>query len=188
MNIKFRALFPPKDWPTVYDKLGLRWVEDTKGIMAVDDDDPSKILAACILNNWTYSSVHVHFWIDSPMVIRAGFFHEVCRYVFVDAARVKMIGLVPANNEQAIRLDQKIGFKEGYRVKQGYMEDVDFIVFEATQQDLARWMTEEKWHGRKERSGRAELRGGGRKASPVVEGNYQYPDVGQPSESVHPMG
>lgn len=139
MNIRFIPMVPEVDWPLVNDKIGTRWVEDTKGILAIDDKS-GECVAGCILNNWTYSSVCVHQWIDNPLVLRHGFFEEICRYVFEVAGREVLIGLVPADNEKALKLNKHIGFKETHRVKDGFRRGVDTVIMEARYEDLYRWM------------------------------------------------
>lgn len=139
----FRAL-GVKDWWLVIERLGIKLTEDTKGILAVRD---GRIVAGCVFNYWTYSSVQVHFWIDDKFVIRHGFFNEVADYAFNTCGKSRLIGLVPADNEEALKLDRHIGFKETHRIKDGYKVGVDFVMMEADRTDLSRWLNEEAPHG-----------------------------------------
>lgn len=139
MKIVFYPFVVDRDWGLAIQKLGIRFVEDTKGIIAVDERE-KKVVAGCIMNNWTYSSVQVHFWIDKPMVLRHGFLEEIARYVFDVAHKDLMIGLVPADNEEALKLDKHIGFKETHRIKGGYMYDIDYVIMEARREDVLRWL------------------------------------------------
>ena len=143
MIVKFFPMVPKRDWSLVKRELGLKWVEDTRGIIAVDQVS-GRVLAGCIFNNWTHNAVQVHFWISNPMVIRHGFFQEVCRYVFDVAGREKMVGMVPGDNAEALKLDKHLGFRETHRITGGYMYDVDYVILEAVRADLSRWLPQEE--------------------------------------------
>jgi RimJ/RimL family protein N-acetyltransferase len=41
-----------------------------------------------------------------------------------------MYGLVPANNEKALRLNKKMGFTEAIRLKEAYTAGVDYVLME----------------------------------------------------------
>lgn len=151
MNIEFIALEPRRDWMLVSRKLGLRYVDDTKGILAVDVEKFEPV-AGVVLNNWTYNAVQAHFWVDNPFVLRHGFLEEVANYIFNTAGKNLIIGFVPADNEEALKLDKHIGFRETYRIPGGYMYDVDYVILEATREDLARWLPAEVEHGQERRA------------------------------------
>lgn len=135
MNVKFYGFDFERDWRMVADKLGIRWVDDTKGILAVADNG---VVAGCIMNNWTWNAVQVHFWIDSPMVLRHGFLEEVSHYVYDVAERGLMIGMVPADNEEALKLDRHIGFTELCRIPGGYMYDIDYVMLTLSKEEAAK--------------------------------------------------
>ena len=112
--------------------------EDTKGITVTNDDGVPQ--AICVLDNWSYNSCIGHLWIDNPFVIRHGFGEEICRYVFGDASgREKILGIIPADNERCLRFAKHIGFKELYRIKDGYKKGVDHILTEMNK-DTCRYM------------------------------------------------
>ena len=68
----FTAFDPDRDWNLVKFRLGLKWVEDTRGIVAVDLET-NKRVAIAVFNNWTWSAVQVHLWIEHPMIYGRGF-------------------------------------------------------------------------------------------------------------------
>mgnify|MGYP005865288301 CR=1 FL=1 len=138
----FRAL-TPQDWGLVDEHIGVKQTADTRGIVAVRED---KIVAICVFNYWSYSSVQAHFWIGDKFVIRHGFLHEVANYVFNTCGKELMVGVVPADNDKALKMDKHIGFRETHRIKNGYKIGVDFVLLEATREDLSRWL-EEVPHG-----------------------------------------
>lgn len=135
-------------WLEAEKVVGVPWMDHTKGIIARDGE--RKILAGCILNNWTSNSVQAHIWIRNPMVIRAGFFQEITGYVFNVCEREVIVGVVPAENHKALRLDKKIGFREMYRIRDGHRKGEDTVILEARREDLARWLPTEAKDGQED--------------------------------------
>lgn len=129
-------------WPTVATVLGLRPTLDTRGIMA-RNNKTGEIDAVVVFQNFTHSSAQVHQMIENPMVLRHGFFTEVVEYIYNTAGLKVMIGLVPSDNERALRFNEKLGFSETHRIKDGFNEGVDMVVMEARREDLARWFLKE---------------------------------------------
>lgn len=131
------ALTPPM-WPLVEEKLGLNWQEDIKGIL-VWDTKLRTFAAGVIFEDWTYSSVQVHQWVDNAMVLRHGLYNEVVRYAMDEAGMLKLIGIVPEDNEAALKLNKHIGFREVCRIKDGFKPGVASVILEADRDDLERW-------------------------------------------------
>lgn len=105
------------------------WCEDTKGITAVDANGfPAAI---CVVDSWSYNSCIMHIWIKNPMVLRRGFAEQVFGFVFSEqSGRTKVLGITPADNQQALKFNQRIGFREVYRIEDGYKQGIDFVVQE----------------------------------------------------------
>ena len=138
--IKFRALTEPDDWDWVKKRAHPIACEDSGGLVAYDDRG---IQAVCVWDSFTVDACSVHVAIDNPMVIRAGFFMEIARHLFVTCGRERIFGLVPANNEKAIKLDLHMGFREVARVPEGYAKDIDYFVMRMDK-DTNRWLKKEK--------------------------------------------
>ena len=137
--IKFRALTEPKDWDWVRKRAHPIACEDSGGLVAYDDRG---IQAICVWDSFTVDACSVHFAIDSPFVIRAGFFNEVARHLFIQCNRGRIFGLVPSNNERAIKLDTHMGFREVARIPDAYAEGVDYIVMRMDRA-TSPWLTED---------------------------------------------
>ena len=116
---------------------------DSTGIIAERD---GKRVGVVMFDNWSYSAAQVHIKIEDPLVFKHGMHREVCKYVYLDAGREMMIGLVPADNEKALKLDTHFGFKEIYRLKDGYKVGVDFVIMEMRKADC-QYLTDEEKHG-----------------------------------------
>ncbi len=129
MKIYFRALHGPSDWGWVIQQLPVLRVEDTSGIMAINEETNTTI-GAVVFDNWTANSVQAHFIITDPMLLRHGFLEEVADYVFNVADRKYMYGMVPGNNDKALRLNKHLGFTEILRLPDAYADGIDYVVVE----------------------------------------------------------
>ncbi len=126
------------EWLLVQEHIGIRWCEDTTGIVAVDAT--GKMAGICVFDTWSRGSVQVHIWITNPFAIKAGFLTEISNYAFGLGGVESLIGLIPADNEKALNFDEKIGFTEVYRVKDGHAPGVDTVVMQMLKEDC-RWLT-----------------------------------------------
>lgn len=142
MKITFHPMKIGRDWANVKKVLPVRLCEDTRGILALDEQSGS-IVAAVILDNWTHTAVQMHQWVGHPMVLRHGWLEEIYQFVFQDAGRDIIIGLVPGNNEKALKFNEHLGFKEVYRIKEGFGPDEDYVIMEGRREDFARWAPEQ---------------------------------------------
>jgi hypothetical protein len=116
---------------------------DSTGIIAERD---GKIVGVVMFDNWSYSAAQVHIKIEDPLVFKHGMHYEVCRYVFLHAGREQMIGLVPANNKKALKLDKHFGFKEIFRLEDGYKVGEDMVIMRMTK-DECQYLTDEEKYG-----------------------------------------
>ena len=129
MRVGFRKIDSDEDWDWMTNQVPLLLVSDMTSILAVDLDT-KEIQAGCVMDTWTPTSCQIHFAIKNPMVLRHGFFQEISKFVFDTAGRKTLYGLVPANNEKALRIDAKIGFTEVTRLHDAYDVGVDYVLLE----------------------------------------------------------
>ena len=137
--IKFKPLDKQDEWDWVYERAHPLQCKDSQGIVAYDERG---IQAVCVADSFTVDACSVHIAIDSPFVIRAGFFNEVARHLFIQCNRGRIFGLVPSNNEKAIKLDTHMGFREVSRIPDAYAEGVDYIVMRMDRA-TSPWLTED---------------------------------------------
>ena len=138
--ILFKALAESEEWDWVRARAHPIACEDSGGVVAYDERG---IQAICVWDSFTVDACSVHFAIDNPFVIRAGFFDEVARHLFITCGRDRIFGLVPADNEKALKLDIHMGFEEVARVPEGYAKDVDYVVLRMDK-ETSRWLNEEQ--------------------------------------------
>jgi len=108
----------------------------------------------CVCDTWTENSVVIHQAVLTPMLLRHGWLEEVADYVFNTAKRKLMIGLVPSNNEAALKLNDHIGFTETYlndhigftetyRIKDAIADGIDTVIMELRAEDCT-WTPQER--------------------------------------------
>ncbi len=122
----FKPLTRDDEWEWMRQRARPVRCEDSQGIVAYDDRQ--KIAACCVADSFNTDSCNVHIAIDRPLAIKYGFLHEIARHIFITCNRQRMFGLVPADNEKALRLDTHMGFYEVARVPDGYATGVDYVV------------------------------------------------------------
>lgn len=108
--------------------LPILYVEDTEGIVAINDE--GELLAAVVYDNYTRQSVQCHHLIRSPMVLRHGWLDLIHHYAFVRLGVKSLYGLVPGNNDKAIRMNKRMGFTEKCRMEEAFSPGVDYVVME----------------------------------------------------------
>lgn len=110
--------------------------KDTTGIAALRG---SKIVGALAFDSWSAGSCLGHAAIEDPRVTRR-LLRALADYVFGQAGRKVMLGLTPADNERALRLNRGIGLREVYRIRDGYKPGVDYVLQEMRAEDC-RWFS-----------------------------------------------
>ncbi len=142
MKVAFLPMNYGRDWEWIQVLFGIAATDKTKGIVAVREyeDGKTEPVAVAVFDNWTHNSVCVHWWLDTPMVLRHGFFEEVAHYIFVVCKKQIMIGLIPADKTKSIKLAIHLGFVEVCRVKDGYAVGIDQVIMEGRVENAGRWL------------------------------------------------
>lgn len=134
--MRFKPLETAEEWRWFKDRTSVLLCEDMQGIVALQGD---KIAAIVVFDSWTPESANVHMAIENPMAIRAGLFSEVAYHAYVKNNRKRLFGLVPSNNERALKTNAKIGFREVARVPDALATGVDYIVMRLDR-DECEWL------------------------------------------------
>lgn len=138
MKVAFRKFEPSCDMLTLHGVLPLSLTTDTTGIVAYDKVSRETV-AVFVAQNWTPTSVQVHQAILNPLVLRHGWFEEIGHYIFTQAGRLMLYGLVPSDRPKALSVNLKCGFKEIVRLKDAADVGVDFILMELKREDCPFW-------------------------------------------------
>ena len=141
-----RAMNLVEDWPFMIDGGAEPVVcSDTQGIVCELDGE---VAAMVVMDSWSHNSVQVHMTIKNPMALRHGLLEEVSAHVHLVAGRGILIGLVPGDNEKALKLNKHLGYTEVHRIKDGFSVSVDTVIMELRAENN-RWL--QRWKdGRKE--------------------------------------
>jgi L-amino acid N-acyltransferase YncA len=129
--------------------LGYKPHSDMKGIKLVIDGE---IGAMTGYDGWTENSVVMHIWIKPGSMVDREFVREAFRYPFEIGNRGLVLGVIPGYNAASLTLARAIGFRETYRVKDGYAAGTDLVIQEMRREEC-RWLTRGSASGQ-EHSGR----------------------------------
>ncbi len=139
--IYFAPLKEREEWDWFSSRTSVLMCEDFGGIVARNED--GAIQAVCVADTFSVDACSVHFAIDNPLVIRHGFLNHIADWLFVQRGRARIFGLVPSNNEKALKLDKHIGFEEVAVIPQALAHDVDYVVLCLTK-EKCRWITKKE--------------------------------------------
>ena len=115
------------------------YCEDTKGIVALRDDKP---VAAVITDSWTHTACNVHIGCTDPLVFKHGLLQEAALWIFGVCQREHIVGIVPADNAKALKINKHIGFTEFARIPDGYNYGVDIVLMRLNREDCKYLPTE----------------------------------------------
>ena len=90
---------------------------------------------------WTKNSVQMHIALDSPVALKA-LIRPASEYPFLQAGRDIVHATIPENNLKSRALVMKAGYREVYRVKDGWDKGVDMILYEMRKHEC-RWIRHE---------------------------------------------
>lgn len=98
-------------------------------------------------DNWTENAVQVHMAVDAPIIWRK-LLPAAFDLAFNQAGKGLMVGITPASNERALSFSRKAGFRQPYRIPNGWAAGEDMVISEM-RKDECRWLkANEVSHGR----------------------------------------
>jgi len=109
-----------------------------RGIKVVDNNDVKVVIA---YDNWTMSSVQMHFWIGDPKYFTRRVLREAFGYPFSQCGRTIVVGVIPSDNEESISIATRAGFVEAYRFVGGWDEGVDLVMHTMHKNDC-KWLAD----------------------------------------------
>lgn len=101
-------------------------------------DTAGRIRGVVAYDCWTENAVQAHMAVDAPVVWRS-LLPSVFTYPFLEAGKGLLLGIIPANNERSCNMTQRLGFREAYRVLDGWAVGVDLVVHEMRRHEC-RWL------------------------------------------------
>lgn len=110
--------------------------KEARGIKFTANDSCAMIDAMAIYDFWTPAAVQIHIWSMLPKyVFHPVFIREVFRYPFDFANRRLLVSVTPADNSASLKLSEAMGFRETFRIKNGWDLGVDMILKEMRRED-----------------------------------------------------
>jgi len=117
-------------------RTGCVLTRNARAIQALDVS--GRIRGVIAYDMWTESAVQAHMAVDSPVVWRS-LLRPAFSYPFVEAGRALLLGIIPADNAKSCAMAKRLGFREAYRVVDGWSVGVDLIVHEMRRREC-RWL------------------------------------------------
>lgn len=111
-----------------------------KGIKAVDASGRIRGLVA--YDGWTPNSMQAHMAVDSPIVWRSLLVPSFS-YPFEECGKGLLLGIIAADNPRSLAMVVALGFRETYRVRDGWSAGVDTVLFEMRREEC-RWVAQQK--------------------------------------------
>ena len=134
MKISYHLFYGPTDWEFVQRHVPMQRMEDTTGLMAINDDS-NEIMGCLMVDNFLRNSVHGTLIIANSQVLRHGFFDECFDWVFNQLEKRYIYALVHEENTKALRLNKRLGFEEMARLNEGYAEGIDYILMKLSREN-----------------------------------------------------
>lgn len=129
----------PGEYGWLCQSTGYAPASDFRAIVAVDEAT-GRIEGLVGYDHWMPNSVHMHVRLASPAcrgLVRAAF-----EYPFQQVGCGVALGFTPAHCGEGVRLAKRLGFREAYRIREGWAVGVDTVVFEMRREEC-RWLSSE---------------------------------------------
>lgn len=112
----------------------LPWSTDLRTIGLIRND--GTIAAAVGYNGWTEKSCFMHVAFDTAHSMTRALLRAAFRYPFINCSKEAVYALIRQDNEEALRLVRKLGYREIVRT-------VDDVMFEMKPGEC-RWLKEQE--------------------------------------------
>jgi RimJ/RimL family protein N-acetyltransferase len=127
---------PEKHLPWLVSRVGVAPQADLRAIESIDAR--GRILGMVGFCDWKPNSVQLHFSLIAPTCVRE-LAHASAEYVFAQERRQIALAYVSANNVPSRRLVEWLGFRERFRIPDGWARGVDLLLFEMRREGC-RWL------------------------------------------------
>lgn len=116
--------------PWVCDRTGGTYTEGT----TIGLEKDGALVAGVLYDHYNGASIAMHVAAVGKRWMTREFLHFCFWYPFKQLKVKKVIGMVPSSNEQAMRFDKHLGFREEARVKDAHPEG-DLVILTMTEKD-----------------------------------------------------
>lgn len=113
----------------VCDLISFSYNSNSNGV--VIEDEVGGVGAMAIYDRWTHTAVEMHAYSSSPKyVFRPEFCQAIFHYPFVEQHKMLAFAVTPCDNIGSIALARFLGFKEVYRIRDGWDTGTDMVIQE----------------------------------------------------------
>lgn len=113
----------------ISNKIDFAFNDRSNGV--VIEDDRGEVGAMAIYDRWTKSSVEMHAYSKSPkFIFNPDFCKAIFTYPFVQQNKMLAYAVTPCDNSASIAIARFLGFKEVYRIKDGWNLGTDMVIQE----------------------------------------------------------
>lgn len=121
-----------------------RWIQErtqcsmTPGFRALEALDHGRIAGMVGYDFWTPAAVNMHVALEDPRSCLPLIKHAF-RLPFEAVGKAMVLAVIVSDNVKSIEFVKRLGFRETYRVKDGWSPGVDQVLFEM-RRDECRWI------------------------------------------------
>lgn len=130
----------PEDFAWLEARAGCALTPRARGIRALDASGATRGVVA--YDMWTPTSCQAHMAVDTPAAWRPLLRH-CFHYPFQALGLQLLLGIIPAHNAKSLAMARALGFRETYRVRDGWAPGDDMVVHEMRREDC-RWLTRDR--------------------------------------------
>jgi hypothetical protein len=129
----------PSDFPWLQERSGCGLTDKATAIKAVDEGGDIRGMVG--FDGWKPNSVMSHMAVDTPIAWRC-LLRAALYYAFVQLERKIVLGTAASDNEKALKVQKRIGFKQVYRVTDGWSDGIDLVLVELRHdsEEAKRWL------------------------------------------------
>lgn len=121
----------------MYDMITVAPTVNFKGMKAVDYKGDLQVMVG--YDAWTPNSLQCHILVRDKKALTRKFLRECFNYMFITCDRELVLATITSDNTASLDLTRRLGFKEVYRVKDGWQPGVD-LVLKQMNRDECKWL------------------------------------------------
>lgn len=129
MNVRAAT---PEEYSWLLGRVGYTPTASFRALAAVDNT--GRVRGMVGFDSWTENSAQAHFAVDTPMALRE-LAPAAFEYVFHQAGRGVLVGVVREDNARSRRATKHLGFKEAYRIRDGAAAGVALLLYELRREE-----------------------------------------------------
>lgn len=124
----------PADAAHFSARTGCHFTPAARGVVACAADGAPRGMV--LLDAWTHTGAQAHVLLETPAAGRT-LLPAAVRWAFGPAGRTVLLGLIPLHHRRSRALAQRLGFREGARVADGYAAGDALILYTLRREDCA---------------------------------------------------